>query len=237
VAAEWPGTDADSASAQAAAGRERRGHQRSVVRRGVATGLEPAAEIDGAVRAEGAEGAEGARAAPVPRPSPAGPTAAPRPRMGAHSAAEAVTMARLETTVELWSGADAHADVSVVTGRDASGSTGGTGPGLLPRPGRPPGDVDDAWDDPAAPAQVPLTGALRLPVPGPTPPSRRRRRPGTESGITATEPEVTVQVSIGRIEVRLADPGRELGGRAGQGRTRPGLLSLEDYSARRGGRR
>ena len=93
---------------------------------------------------------------------------------------------------------------------------------------------------------------LRLePVPGPgalRPRPARNGAPAVPGGSEAPwvtgagaagEREVTVEVSIGRIEVRMApEAPAARGGRSGTSpATRPGLVTLEEYGARRGGPR
>jgi hypothetical protein len=105
----------------------------------------------------------------------------------------------------------------------------------------PGGDVAEGadWQDGTPPA-----GALRPRITG-TAASGVRRRPAdgaatVGSGGARGEREVTVQVSIGRIEVRMAPaPPATRGGRPAASRPaiRPGLVTLEEYGARREDRR
>lgn len=100
-------------------------------------------------------------------------------------------------------------------------------------------DLDEGvvWD------ATPPRGALLL-RPARLVSSVARRRPaGDEAaggGYARGEREVTVQVSIGRIEVRVAhEAPASRGDQAGTNRPaiRPGLVTLEEYSVRRGAQR
>lgn len=105
----------------------------------------------------------------------------------------------------------------------------------------PEGDASEGadWAD-----GTPPVGALRPRITG-TAASGVRRRPAdgaatAGAGGARGEREVTVQVSIGRIEVRVAPaPPATGGGRPAASRpaVRPGLVTLEEYGARREDRR
>jgi hypothetical protein len=92
------------------------------------------------------------------------------------------------------------------------------------------------WED-----GTPPVGVLRPRITG-TAASGVRGRPadGAATEGARGEREVTVQVSIGRIEVRVApEPPATRGGRLGDSppAIRPGLVTLEEYGARREARR
>jgi hypothetical protein len=134
------------------------------------------------------------------------------------------------------------------------------GPGARPRratqpalyPGHPDQAMDAGFTEPGGDAGegadwqdgTPPAGALRPRITG-TAASGFRRRPAdgaatAGAGGARGELEVTVQVSIGRIEVRMAPPPPATqGGRPAASRPaiRPGLVTLEEYGASRGDRR
>ena len=150
--------------------------------------------------------------------------------------------AALPPTVELATRA-AAAQQPVVAGRplqipvavDPPGLSASPEPAEVPvRPGRQAG-VAAEKSRPAPDVSTAAGGVLSPPTV--TPPwaaaAPQSSMEQLSHGVGPAASEVSVHVTIGRIEVRTPEPAREKSGRT---TPRPGLLSLDDYGARRGRR-